>query len=185
MLDWEERGLKGAGSVAYTSQPRTLSAAYPLSRVPSQPRTLSVAYLLSRVLCQYINKVQHSFSNQLFTKLCEGITSTKKKSVAYIRELYKVLQKCRIIYLFRKLRKGNTIIFLIKLLKAICKMGSKFVTLGSKVIFLGGNFFIFFEQQNYFFGSKSGQQELFFWAARIYILDSKYFRHSNSKFWFI
>jgi hypothetical protein len=56
---------------------------------------------------------------------------------------------------------------------AICKMGSKFVTLGSKVIFLDGNFFYFFEQQNYFFGSKSGQQESFFWAARIIFLSSK------------
>jgi hypothetical protein len=52
---------------------------------------------------------------------------------------------------------------------AICKMGSKFVTLGSKVIFLGGNIFIFLSSKitflaakvgsrNYFFG----QQELFF-----------------------
>jgi hypothetical protein len=67
---------------------------------------------------------------------------------------------------------------------AICKMGSKFVTLGSKVIFLGGNIFIFFEQQNYFFGSKYGQQKLFFWAARIIFLSSKYFSYRNSKFWF-
>jgi hypothetical protein len=37
-------------------------------------------------------------------------------------------------------------------------------------------------QQNYFFGSKSGQQELFFWAARIHILSSKYFSYRNSKF---
>jgi hypothetical protein len=48
-------------------------------------------------------------------------------------------------------------------------VGSKFVTLGRKVIFLGGNFFIFLSSKitflaakvgsrNYFFG----QQELFF-----------------------
>jgi hypothetical protein len=37
---------------------------------------------------------------------------------------------------------------------AICKMGSKFVALGSKVIFLGGNIFIFLSKvgsRNYFF----------------------------------
>jgi hypothetical protein len=38
-------------------------------------------------------------------------------------------------------------------------MGSKFVT-------LGGNFFIFLS-------SKSGQQESFFWTARIIFLSSK------------
>jgi hypothetical protein len=32
-------------------------------------------------------------------------------SVAYIRELYKVLQRCRIIHLFRKLWKDNTLFF--------------------------------------------------------------------------
>jgi hypothetical protein len=56
---------------------------------------------------------------------------------------------------------------------AICKMGSKFVTLGSKVFFFWAATFLFFEQQNYFFGSKSGLQKLFFWAARIIFLSSK------------
>jgi hypothetical protein len=46
------------------------------------------------------------------------------------------------------------------------------------MLFFGRQLFNFFEQQNYFFGSKSGQQELFFWAARIIFLSSKnlYFR---------
>jgi hypothetical protein len=56
-------------------------------------------------------------------------------------------------------------------------MGSKFVTLGSKVTFLGGNIFIFLS-------SKSGQQKLFFWAARIIFLSSKnsYFEQQILKF---
>jgi hypothetical protein len=33
---------------------------------------------------------------------------------------------------------------------AICKMGSKSVTLGSKVIFLGGNIFIFLSSKSLF-----------------------------------
>jgi hypothetical protein len=68
---------------------------------------------------------------------------------------------------------------------AICKMGSK-------VFFLGGNFFIFLSSKIAFLaakvGSKNhffGQQELFFLAARIYILGSKYFSYRNWKFWFI
>jgi hypothetical protein len=76
--------------------------------------------------------------------------------------------------------------------KAICKMGSKFVTLGSKVFFLGGNIFIFLSSKITFLAAKvgsrnyfSGQQELFFRAARIHILSSKYFSYRNSKFWFI
>jgi hypothetical protein len=53
--------------------------------------------------------------------------------------------------------------------KAICKMGSKSVTLGSKVIFLGGNIFIFLSSKITFLAAKVGsrnyffrQQELFF-----------------------
>jgi hypothetical protein len=79
-----------------------------------------------------------------------------------------------------------------RLFKAICKMGSKFVTLGSKVIFLGGNIFIFLTSKITFLAAKVGsrnyfygQQELFFWAARIHILSCKYFSYRNSKFWFI
>ncbi len=47
----KERGQKWA-SVSRVSQPRTLSAAYPFSRVPFQPRILSAAYPFSRVPSQ-------------------------------------------------------------------------------------------------------------------------------------
>jgi hypothetical protein len=40
-------------------------------------------------------------------------------------------------------------------------------------LFFGRQHFYFFEQQNYFFGSKSGQKKIFFWAARIIFLSSK------------
>ncbi len=56
---------------------------------------------------------------------------------------------------------------------AICKMGSKFVTLGSKVIFLGGNFFIFLSSKITFLAAKVGSRNYFFWAARIIFLSSK------------
>jgi hypothetical protein len=64
-------------------------------------------------------------------------------------------------------------------------MGSKFVTLGSKVTFLGGNIFIFLSSQITFLAAKVGSRNFFFWAARIHILSSKYFSYRNSKFWFI
>jgi hypothetical protein len=45
---------------------------------------------------------------------------------------------------------------------AICKMGSKFVTLGSKVIFLGGNIFIFLSSKITFLAAKVGSRKYFF-----------------------
>jgi hypothetical protein len=45
---------------------------------------------------------------------------------------------------------------------AICKMGSKFVTLGSKVIFLGGNIFIFLSSKITFLAAKVGSRNYFF-----------------------
>jgi hypothetical protein len=74
-------------------------------------------------------------------------------------------------------------------LMAICKMGSKFVTLGSKVIFWAATFLffwaakllfwqqkwaagiIFFCGKNYFFE----QQEFIFWAANILVIEIRNF----------
>ncbi len=66
--------------------------------------------------------------------------------------------------------------------KAICKVGSKLVTLGSKVIFLGGNFFIFLSSKITFLAAKVGsrnyffeQQEFIFWEANILVIEIRHF----------
>jgi hypothetical protein len=51
---------------------------------------------------------------------------------------------------------------------AICKMGSKFVTLGSKVIFLGGNIFIFLSSKITFLAAKVGSRNYFFGQQEIF-----------------
>jgi hypothetical protein len=51
---------------------------------------------------------------------------------------------------------------------AICKMGSKFVTLGSKVIFSGGNFFIFFSSKITFLAAKVGSKNHFFGQPELF-----------------
>jgi hypothetical protein len=64
MLDWGEgvgrrRGQKALSKVGVVKRGRGQKGAWPKKGG------------VSRVLSQYINKVQHSFSDQLFTKLCE------------------------------------------------------------------------------------------------------------------